>query len=116
MPFALENARRTRHPIHSDLYAEYEADRALTPEQRAAGLAHYSDDYLADRAAMLTWEAQARHEGHSHQPDSALRGCDGSILQGLRQREEIVLGIPPNGQTERRLFLSSVPTRRPAKR
>ena len=38
------------------LYAQWQADRSLTPEQHAAGLADYSDEYLADRAAFLTWK------------------------------------------------------------
>jgi len=32
------------------------ADRALTPEQRKQGQANFSDEYLADRAAFLTWK------------------------------------------------------------
>ncbi|MFY9328082.1 MAG: hypothetical protein WAO76_08710, partial [Georgfuchsia sp.] len=37
------------------LATAWQADAALTPAQRAAGLANYSDLYLADRAAFLSW-------------------------------------------------------------
>jgi trimeric autotransporter adhesin len=52
-------------PASLALYAKYRttyeqwlADRNLTPEQRDAGQANFSDVYLRDRADMLNWLAQ----------------------------------------------------------
>lgn len=39
--------------VWSTLYVDWQADRNLSPTERAAGKATYSDEYLADRAAML---------------------------------------------------------------
>jgi Ca2+-binding RTX toxin-like protein len=42
-----------------DLYGNWSADKDLTPAERAAGKAYYSDQYLADRAAYLASLAAA---------------------------------------------------------
>lgn len=44
--------------IHADLYDLWVADQELTPEQRASGLANFSDQWLADRAEMLSLVVQ----------------------------------------------------------
>jgi Ca2+-binding RTX toxin-like protein len=36
-------------------FSQWQADALLTAEQRAAGQANFSDQYLADRATMLAW-------------------------------------------------------------
>jgi Ca2+-binding RTX toxin-like protein len=58
-PFALKTdslaAENTLKNANSALRYEWEADNNLNPEQRANGGAVYSDMYLADRAAMLSW-------------------------------------------------------------
>nr|WP_290899390.1 hypothetical protein [Azonexus sp.] len=46
LPVAIEGAVGTLSAVHSDLYAEWQADAALTPEQRQQGLADHSDDRL----------------------------------------------------------------------
>ncbi|MEW6292453.1 MAG: calcium-binding protein [Pseudomonadota bacterium] len=56
LPVALEGTAGVLAGVHGDLYGEWQADRALTPEQRKNGEANYSDDYLADRAALLAWK------------------------------------------------------------
>ena len=38
-----------------DLTTQFKDDKLLTPEQRANGAANFSDQYLADRAALLKW-------------------------------------------------------------
>ncbi|MBL0209281.1 MAG: hypothetical protein IPP84_15505 [Propionivibrio sp.] len=43
-------------------YTAWNDDKALTPAQRAAGQANYTDVYLADRAAMLTWQVKGNQE------------------------------------------------------
>ncbi|MDZ4142417.1 MAG: putative Ig domain-containing protein, partial [Methylotenera sp.] len=40
---------------HPDLATQFKDDKLLTPEQIANGEANFSDMYLNDRAAMLTW-------------------------------------------------------------
>ncbi|MCK6385955.1 MAG: hypothetical protein L6Q52_16690, partial [Rhodocyclaceae bacterium] len=56
LPVAIEGAGATLGAAHADIYARWQADRALTPEQRQQGLADHSDEYLADRAALLGWK------------------------------------------------------------
>ncbi|MHB1429787.1 MAG: alpha/beta hydrolase family protein [Rhodocyclaceae bacterium] len=56
LPVALEGTAGVLAGVHGDLYGEWQADLALTPEQRKNGEANYSDDYLADRAALLAWK------------------------------------------------------------
>ncbi|MBK9446196.1 MAG: putative Ig domain-containing protein [Betaproteobacteria bacterium] len=43
-------------------YSDWQVDKALTPDQRANGEATYSDEYLTDRAAFLTWKLKLATE------------------------------------------------------
>ena len=56
LPVAIEGSASTIIEAHADLYARWQADRDLTPEQRKQGQANFSDYYLTDRAAFLTWK------------------------------------------------------------
>ncbi len=60
--------------INSDLYSQWQSDNALTAEQRAGGKAYFSDQYLHDRAAMLSWQILA------NQADSSTVGTDDWIF------------------------------------
>ncbi len=51
--------------INSDLYSQWQSDNALTAEQRAGGKANFSDTYLHDRAAMLSWQILANQADNS---------------------------------------------------
>jgi Ca2+-binding RTX toxin-like protein len=46
----------------TSLAQAWEADAGLSAAQRAAGLGHYSDLWLADRAAMLSWMLNANRD------------------------------------------------------
>ncbi len=59
LPFALENSWAVLGTIHTALRDEYEADKALTPAERDAGKANYTDQWLKDRSAFLTWMLKA---------------------------------------------------------
>ena len=59
LPFALTGASGNVIPLHQTLHAAWQADRALTPEQKAAGQAHYSNAWYDDRAKLLGWLLQA---------------------------------------------------------
>lgn len=56
LPIRIEGAVGTLSGVHADLYTQWQADRTLTPQQRASGQANFSDEYLADRAAFLAWK------------------------------------------------------------
>ena len=56
LPVAIEGSGSPIVEAHADLYAQWQADRVLTPEQRRQGQANFSDEYLTDRAAMLAWK------------------------------------------------------------
>ncbi|HSI22053.1 MAG TPA: putative Ig domain-containing protein [Methylophilaceae bacterium] len=58
-PFALKPndaaAANTLQQLHATLAEQWNADNALTSEERARGEANYSDLWLKDRVAMLSW-------------------------------------------------------------
>ena len=55
-PFVLQGASATLGSANSSLYSQWQADQALSADDRANGKANFSDLYLADRAAMLSWK------------------------------------------------------------
>jgi hypothetical protein len=59
LPFAIQDSGGVLTGTHADLYAAWQADQALSTEQKAAGAANYSEDWHANRAKMLTWLLQA---------------------------------------------------------
>jgi pimeloyl-ACP methyl ester carboxylesterase len=65
-PFTLKagtlEAQNLLKNAHASLGYQWDADNALTAEQRANGEASYSDFYLADRAAMLSWQNKLNAE------------------------------------------------------
>jgi len=65
-PFTLKaatlEAQNLLKNTHASLGYQWDADNALTAEQRANGEASYSDFYLADRAAMLSWQNKLNAE------------------------------------------------------
>ena len=65
-PFALKvedaGARDLLYAVHQSLADKWNDDRNLTAEQIANGEANFSDMYLADRAAMLTWKIKLNKE------------------------------------------------------
>ena len=68
-PFTLKagtlEAQNLLKNTHASLGYQWDADNALTAEQRANGEASYSDFYLTDRAAMLSWQNKLNAEDFS---------------------------------------------------
>ena len=62
-PFALKpndaGATDTLYQLHATIADQWNDDRNLTSEQIRNGEANFSDQYLADRAAMLKWVLQS---------------------------------------------------------
>jgi len=58
-PFALQTADAglvsNLKDIHKTVAEKWEEDQKLSPVERAHGMANFSDEYLAGRAAMLSW-------------------------------------------------------------
>ncbi len=54
-PFAVANADAVFNQSNSALYDQWAEDKGLGAEARAQGNAHFTDEYLTDRAAMLSW-------------------------------------------------------------
>lgn len=48
--------------LQQALAEQWEADRTLSSNERAQGKGHFSDLYLADRAAMLSWKIKQNRE------------------------------------------------------
>jgi Ca2+-binding RTX toxin-like protein len=101
--------------VHSDLYAQWQADRALTPEQRNQGQAHFSDEYLADRAAFLAWKNKLALEdvnastlaySRGNAPDAWFRDNASNLTINLgsgaapADKRRIVFGADQEGWTE----------------
>lgn len=85
-PFALKTdgsaaAIAALGAIHPDLEDKWQADNALTPEQIANGEANFSDMYLVDRAAMLSWINKINEEDFVD-PNNGFGYQDGRV-QGL---------------------------------
>ena len=68
-PFALKTTDATAlaalKNANPSLAQAWEADAGLSAAQRAAGLGHYSDLWLADRAAMLSWMLDANRDNQT---------------------------------------------------
>jgi Ca2+-binding RTX toxin-like protein len=80
LPVAIEGAVGTLSGVHADLYTQWQADKLLTPEQRKQGQANFTDEYLTDRAAFLTWknrlaleDATAAGTPYTNAPDAWFR-------------------------------------------
>ncbi|MFN4341574.1 MAG: calcium-binding protein [Azonexus sp.] len=54
LPISIEGSSGVLGTVHTELYAQWQSDQALTAEQRAKGQANYTDQYLTDRAAFLS--------------------------------------------------------------
>ena len=58
-PFTIKplnpDAEATLKSVHSGIAADWEYDKTLTPEQLANGEGTYSDKWISDRIAMLSW-------------------------------------------------------------
>ena len=91
-----------------DVFSQWQSDANLTAEQRAAGEAHYSDAYLADRAAMLTWKLKFNTKDIATSltfPHEDVLMSQWQYFKDYASGQEIVLGNPPGGQTDRRQIL-----------
>jgi hypothetical protein len=65
-PFALKandaGALNQLYLAHEEVAGKWAADKTLTAEQIAQGKAFYSDNWLTDRAAMLSWQVQISND------------------------------------------------------
>ena len=61
-PFALISAASTFISTQNALYTQWQADQSLSTAERAQGKANLTDEYLQDRAAMLTWKLKLATE------------------------------------------------------
>ncbi len=71
-PFALKpnddtaaSILKNLNPVTSNLALQWVEDNTLTAEQRASGEGNYSDLYLADRAALLSWIDKRNKENNT---------------------------------------------------
>jgi len=115
-PFVLKantlDAENALKNAHSALRYEWEADNSLTPDQRANGEAVYSDMYLNDRAAMLSWVVKRNKEDNTYTildtyaPDAIFIDKNGGVnLSGTPLvTTEIRLGSLLTGDSDRRHF------------
>jgi Ca2+-binding RTX toxin-like protein len=59
LPIAIEGSFGVLGTVHTELYAQWQADQALTAKQRANGEGNFTDQYLTDRAKFLAGVIQA---------------------------------------------------------
>ena len=74
--------------VHPTTYEQWFADRALTPEQRDAGQANFSDSYLRDRA---TWANAVAAKNTRDEPYTAASYGDG--LDPVSSYQDVASGI-----------------------
>lgn len=91
-----------------DTFTQWQSDVELTSAQRAAGQAHFSDAYLTDRAAMLSWKVLFNNKNlvtTLTNPHEDVLMKQWQYFKDTASGEEIVLGKPPAGQDDRRQIL-----------
>ena len=97
MPFSIKptdaGAMNTLYNLHATIADQWNADRNLTPEQIANGEANFSDQYLADRAAMLGWVLKSNLEDTSGRADG-LNAIYVDIASGTNLSPIIVSNTP----------------------
>ncbi len=104
-PFALKPndsvASTILQSAQSVLATQWVEDQALSAEARAQGNAHFSDEYLTDRAAMLSWVVKR------NLADDVRTTMDGpdALFRDVANNTEIRLGSVFVGDTDRRRFL-----------
>lgn len=99
LPFAITHAGSTLNELHKNTYEAWRADQSLTPEQRAAGAANYSDQWYADRAAMLAYVMQANIEDATGALSVA--GAQGMHYQDQGSGQQIDIGLPDDTVAKR---------------
>ena len=93
--------------VHSDLAQDWDADAALTPEQRRDGQARISDAYLADRAAMLALKLKlaAKDFVSSVANPHAEPGLPGQVFDDRTSGTTIYTGTAAQPLTDKRRFI-----------
>ncbi len=106
-PFALKGDSTLESTLASAWDTQYNnwlADKNLSAEDRAQGKAHFSDEYLTDRAAMLSWIVKRNAEDNQK---ATMSGPDDVLFRDLSTHTEIRLqaGWLPVGDSDKRRFL-----------
>ena len=107
-PFALKasdaTAIATLKSIQTTLANQWDADQALTAEERAQYHANFSDEYLTDRASMLAWLQKRNLEDDTI---GGMPGPDDILFRDRTSTTDIRLdtGFIPVGDLDRRQFL-----------
>jgi Ca2+-binding RTX toxin-like protein len=95
LPFTLLGADSVLIPTHQTVYDAWHADQSLTPEQKAAGEANYSDTWYTDRSKMLTWLLKANEKDQAY-VDSG-QSLDGAWLFRDESASKSVVVQPKGG-------------------
>jgi Ca2+-binding RTX toxin-like protein len=105
-PFVLQltddTATDALKAVHQTLADQWDADKSLSAEERAQGKANFTNEYLTDRAAMLSWIVKR------NQIDSTATTLDApneQLFKDVATNTTIQTGAPPGGVLERRRFL-----------
>jgi hypothetical protein len=83
------------------LAQQWEADSQLTGAQRSQGLAAYSDNWYADRAAMLSWVVQRNTTDNT---DLVMTANAEAVFEDVASRTVIRIGARSTGDSDRRVF------------
>ena len=106
LPVALEGSSGVLGTVHTDLYVQWQADQALTPQQRQQGAANFSDEYLADRAAMLAWKLKlAAEDAQADATAYSKGGAPDAWFRDNATNLTINLGSNWSGPSDKRRFL-----------
>ncbi len=94
--------------VWGSTFTQWDTDKNLTPADREAGKATYSDQWLADRAAMLGWIVSRNQlDVGATEPLSAGPGVPGMHFKDIQSRIEFDLGLPDTTVTKRQTQFGS---------
>ena len=96
--FTGETAQTLLQTSRAGLYAQWQHDSQLSDEAREDGNAYFSDEYLTDRAAMLSWVAKGGGQG-----GGVLSG-PAQLFRDVATGTEIRMGIVSDANRRQFLF------------
>ena len=92
---------------NDSLAQAWEADMELTPQQIAAGVANFSDSWLADRSKMLGWLLQANRTDAGYVETTQARDGAWEFREYATGKNVLVQPLGGNGNAEHHVLFGS---------
>ncbi|QAU34865.1 calcium-binding protein [Janthinobacterium sp. 17J80-10] len=102
-PFALQAADNALLKAgQPDLYQKWDDDKALSELDRAKGKVHFTDEYLTDRAAMLSWIVKRNHVNIT---SNTMDGPNNYLFRDMASNTEITVSSSLMNASDKRYVL-----------